>query len=257
MKITMKIGVVIGALAVLGTAGGVLATVATASSSTITATTQVVNAPDTTSGGTGTACTSSSQGPVWALDTYTNTLTAVNTGTDTWQVTLTANGSFAGFADPTTCNAMTSQGSLLGMITYQVTSTGTPSQANLKSSYSTGDLATMVDDFFNDPSATLSGGAYFYSYQNGAYVQWAGQASGDSGITGDVTAYAAPPPVLVKIPTVVGLSANAALAKVRAAGFVSYTSPLRNPAYTYVATGTSPSGSAPKGSTVVVLVKRT
>ena len=237
-----------------------LATVAGASTTTVTGTTQVVNAPDTTSGGTGTACTSSSQGPVWALDTYTNTLTAVSTGPDTWQVTLTANGSFAGFADPATCNAMTSKGSLLGMITYKVTSTGTPSQANLKSSYSTGDLATMVDDFFNDPNATLSGGAYFYSYQNGAYVQWAGQASGDSGITGDVTAYTAPPPPpvqMVAIPNVVGLSASAALAKVRAAGFVSYTSPFRNPAYTYVATGTSPSGSAPKGSTVVVLVKRT
>jgi hypothetical protein len=61
----------------------------------------------------------------------------------------------------------------------------------------------------------------------------------------------------VKIPAVAGESASAALAKVEAAGFKSHTSPLRNPRNEYRATGTSPSGTAPHGSTVVVHVKIT
>jgi hypothetical protein len=217
----------------------------------VIASTQVSDHPDTTSASGGTACTSSANGPVWAKDAYTSQLTAVSTGTDTWRVTLQDTGSFAGFADPATCNAMTSKGALLGLYTVTVNTASTPSQANLKSSYSGAVSSTaMVRDFFGDPSATVSGGDYFFSYQNGAYVQTT------SSIYGDVSAYVAPPPTQVKIPNVKGLRANAALALVKGVGFVTYTSPIRNPKYSYVATGTSPSGSAPKGSVVVVLVKR-
>jgi hypothetical protein len=70
-----------------------------------------------------------------------------------------------------------------------------------------------------------------------------------------VTLTAPPPPPLVKIPNVTGMRASAALIAIRAAGFQAVTSPLRNPKYTYVATGTSPTGSAPKGSLVIVHVK--
>lgn len=248
-KIT-SIGAVLTAAVAIG-AAAISAGAASASSTTVIAVTQVSDHPDTTSASGGTACTSSPGGPVWAKDAYISQLTAVNTGTDTWHVTLQDMGSFAGFADPATCNAMTSKGDLLGLYTVSVTTTGTPSQANLKSSYSGAiSSTTMVQDFFGDPSAKVNGGDYFFSYQNGAYVQTT------SSIYGDVSAYVAPPPAKVKIPNVKGDRASAALAAVKAAGFVTFTSPTRNPKYSYVATGTSPSGSAPKGSVVVVLVKR-
>lgn len=244
-----SIGAVLATTVAIGGAAA-SAGAASASSTTVIAAVQVLDHPDTTNA-SGTACTSSTNGPVWAKDAYISQMTAVSTGTDTWRVTLQDTGSFAGFADPTTCNAMTSTGSLLGLYTVEVTTTGTPSQSNLKPSYSGAvSSSTMVRDFFGDPSATVNGGDYFFSYQNGAYVQTT------SSIYGDVSDDQAPPPTLVKIPNVKGLRASAALAAVKGAGFVTYTSPVRNPKYTYVATGTSPSGSAPKGSVVVVLVKR-
>jgi hypothetical protein len=260
-----KIGTVVGALAVLGTGATIASSSAGATSTTVTASTLVSNHPDTTSGGSGTACTSSPGGPVWAIDAYASQMTAVTTGTNTWRVTIQDVGSFAGFADPATCNAMTSKGSLLGLYTVSVTSANTPSQANLKSSYSGAVTTTqMVQDFFNDHTANnVAGGAYFFDYENGAYVQTgpdtAPGSSGGSVIYGDVTPYTAPPPVMVRIPSVAGLSASAALTKIRALGFSAYTSPFRNPAYTYVATGTSPAAGslAPKGSTVIVFVKQT
>jgi len=249
------IGSATAVAAVLAIGGGIAASAgaASATSTTVTASTQVSDHPDTTSASGGTACTSSANGPVWADDAYISQLTAVNTGTNTWRVTLQDSGSFAGFADPANCNAMTSKGDLIGLYSVRVTSTHTPSQATLKSSYSGAISSTqMVQDFFGDPSATVAGGDYFFSYQDGAYVQATGS------IYGDVTAYTAPPPTLVKIPNVVGQRPTPALSTLRAAGFNAYTSPFRNPAYTYVVTGTSPAAgtSAPKGSTVIVYVKR-
>jgi hypothetical protein len=178
-----KAGVLVAtASAVVAIGGGVggYALASSTGSSLVTATSQVSNHPDTTSGGSGTACTSSPNGPVWARDAYETEMTAVNTGTNTWRVTIQDKGSFAGFADPNTCNALTSKGSLLGLYTVSVTSTGTPSQATLKSSYS-GDISTtqMVQDFFGDPSATVAGGDYFFVYQHGAYVQTTSSIYGD------------------------------------------------------------------------------
>jgi hypothetical protein len=53
-------------------------------------------------------------------------------------------------------------------------------------------------NFFGDPSATVAGGDYFFSYQDGACIQTT------SSSYGEVTAYTAPPPALVKVPNVVG-----------------------------------------------------
>jgi hypothetical protein len=149
-------------------------------SATISASTSVSSHPDTTSAGAGTACTSSSNGPVWALDSYTSTLAALPDGTNTWKVTIQDKGSFAGFADPNTCNALKSKGSLVGLYTVTVTSANTPDPSNLQSSYS-GDVSTtqMVRDFFNDPGATVAGGDYFFVYQGGNYVQTTSSLYGD------------------------------------------------------------------------------
>ena len=188
MHISYKIAGVIGTLALLGTGGVVASTAAgatvtaatTSAPLSIKAVTAVSNHPDTTSGGTGTACTSSTNGPVWANDSYTSKLAAVNVGPDTWRVTLHDNGSFVGFADPNTCNAKTSKGGLIGLYTVTVTSANTPSQATLHPSY-TGAVSTtqMVQDFFNDPTATVVGGDYFFVYQGGNYVQTTSSIYGD------------------------------------------------------------------------------
>lgn len=224
-------------------------TAANASPSTVIATTQVSNHPDTTSGGTGTACVSSPGGPVWAKDTYASQMTAVNTGTDTWRVTLQDTGSFAGFADPATCNALVSKGSLLGLYTVTVTSAKLPSAANLAASYS-GDVSstTMVQDFFGDPTAVVAGGDYFFSYQDGAYVQTT------SSLYGDVAAYV--PPTTVKIPNVIGWHLRSAMARLRSAGFKPVVVGTVRPHTGYNVTRTSPTGSAPAGSVIKVFIKR-
>lgn len=56
------------------------------------------------------------------------------------------------------------------------------------------------------------------------------------------------------VPTVVGERAEAAIAKLKAAGFKARTSPARNPARTYIVTGQNPAGGsqAAPGSTVTV-----
>lgn len=172
--------IIAAAGAVLAVGGGIGGYALASNNGPLSASTRVSDHPDTTSGGSGTACTSSTNGPVWALDAYTSTLTAINTGTDTWRVTIQDKGSFAGFADPNTCDAMSSKGDLLGLYTVSVTSTGTPSAANLNPTYS-GAVSTtqMVRDFFGDQSAIVNGGDYFFVYQDGAYVQTTSSIYGD------------------------------------------------------------------------------
>jgi hypothetical protein len=151
----------------------------------VSATTQVSGHPDTTNASGG-DCVSSSNGAVWAKDTYTSKMIAVETTSGTWHVTLEDNGSFAGFADPTTCSALTSSGSFSGDYTVTVDSSKTPSQASLGSSQPGADSTTqMVQHFFGDSSATVTGGDYFFVYQGGNYVQTS------NSIYGDVTASAA------------------------------------------------------------------
>lgn len=161
---------------------------ASAATSSVTASTSVSNHPDTTNA-SGPACTSSGNGPVWANDAYTSKMNAVSTGTNAWRVTIQDNGTFSGFADPVTCNALNSSGSFLFLYTVTVNSANTPSQATLHSSYS-GAVSTtqMVKDFFGDSSATVTGGDYFASYQDGNYVQTT------NSIYGDVVAATPPTP---------------------------------------------------------------
>jgi hypothetical protein len=239
--------VVLGSFGMIAGTIGTTAVAASAAPTMVTAITNVSDHPDTTSV-SGPGCGTSANGPTWADDTYASTLTAVQTGTGTWRVTLDDSGTFAGFADPATCAPLKTSGSLLGLYTVTVASSHTPSQAALGAVHSGAESTTsIVQDFFGDPAAVVTGGDYFFDYQAGAYVQTT------SSSYGDVHAAA---PVMVTVPGVKGLSANAALAKVRAAGFTASTSPLRNSRFAYKATGTSPAGSAVKGSHVVVDVVR-
>jgi len=106
---------------------------------------------------------------VWAHDNLSRQIVATPTATG-WAVTITDNGSFAGFADPVTGVALDSNGPVSG--TYQLTVTGgTPVASNLPSQQ--GDMGTtaMIAQLFGVSTSAVAGGDYHYSYQNGAYVQ--------------------------------------------------------------------------------------
>jgi Putative Ig domain len=177
----------LAASALLAGAGSIAATAANAST-TVTATTSVANHPDTTIGGLpGTACGTSPNGPTWASDNYTSTITAVANATpaNTYEVTIHDVGTYTAFADPTTCDPLLSTGSLVGDYSLSVTSTTAPSASALHASYN-GAVSTtqMVQDLFGDNASSVVGGDYTFSYQGGNYVQ------NTAGETGDVKAVA-------------------------------------------------------------------
>ena len=118
---------------------------------------------------------------VWAHDNLSRQIVATPNGDGSWTVNITDNGSFAGFADPTTGAAMASDGPVKG--SYQLTVTGgTPDAKNLPSQEpATMGTTAMINQLFGG-SATVTGGSYSYSYQNGAYVQ----DTVGTGIHGDV-----------------------------------------------------------------------
>jgi hypothetical protein len=145
----------------------------------------MTNVPDTTNASGG-SCGTSTNGPTWATDQFpTVTLSAMSTGTDTWNVTIDSNGSFVAFADPTTCAPLLSEGNIVGTIEYTVTSTNTPSQSGLQSDYSGAtEFSTLIDDFFGGSPTIGGGNIYSYSYQDGNYTQ-VSTANGLT-VTGDV-----------------------------------------------------------------------
>lgn len=162
----------------------------------VTGTTSMTNVPDTTNGAGGGACVTTTNGPSWATDQFpTVTLSAVEetTPANTWNVTITSDGTFTGFADPLTCDALVSSGTVVGSIQYTVTSATAPSASGLKSDYNGAtEFSTLINDFFGD-SPTISGGdVYNYSYQGGNYTQ-VGTEGGGLIVTGDVVA-ASPTP---------------------------------------------------------------
>jgi hypothetical protein len=180
----------VSAIAALSVAGVLGAGVASAASAvTVTGRTSMTNVPDTTNGAGGGSCGTSTNGPTWATDQFpTVTLSAMpdSTPLDTWVVTITSDGSYVAFADPTNCDPLLSEGNITGTIQYTVTSPNTPSQSGLKSDYSGAtEFSTLIDDFFGG-SPTIGGGdIYDYSYQNGNYTQ-VGTEGGGLTVTGDV-----------------------------------------------------------------------
>jgi hypothetical protein len=184
MNITTKIGAMaIAVTATLGLGAGIAGTAfAGTGPGTVMAVTHASSHPDTTSvSGPGTACGSSSNGPTWALDNIARQFRVTSTGANEWTVVITDNGSFSGFADPANCNALISNGSIRGTITFDVTSATPPDPAALAPQYR-GDVSTtqMVNDLFAGNATSVIGGDYSYSYQNGNYIQ------DTSGSTGDV-----------------------------------------------------------------------
>jgi hypothetical protein len=131
---------------------------------TVTAVTHASHHADTTNVATG---VSSDNGPVWAWDNLAVRFTVTATGDNAYSVLITDNGSFAGFANPTTGAPDVNNGSVKGTIQYDVTSPNAPDPANLLAnqpadpSPSTG---TMLGQLFDGDVTIVGGGAYSFTY---------------------------------------------------------------------------------------------
>jgi hypothetical protein len=109
-----------------------------------------------------------------------------DTGAGNYTVVITDHGSFAGFADPANCQPLTSNGPIYGTYTVYVNSPNGPDPASLPAQEPSdvGTLA-MVQQLFDGKATSITGGDYYYSYQNGNYVQ----SSQPPYITGDVVGH--------------------------------------------------------------------
>jgi hypothetical protein len=180
MDIRMRIATM--AIAGVGALGLTMmgAGAALAGTGTVTAVTHASDHPDTTNA-SGPACGISGNGPTWATDNLSRKFSVTDNGNGTFTVVITDHGSFAGFADPNTCQALASNGPIEGTYTLTVTSPTGPDPAGLAPQYR-GQVSTssMVQDLFGDSATSIVGGFYSYSYQNGNYVQ------DSNGITGSI-----------------------------------------------------------------------
>ena len=151
---------------------------------------------DTTSGPGGGALRPSVNGPVWAIDNLTEQFTVTPYATGEYKVVIDVTGALVGFdavdgpngsTNPADGygNALTSNGSVKGTITYYVLSTTGPDKSALLPNQApdTG-LGAAIQQLF--PGFTgydwspADAGSYLFSYQNGNYVQ------NTTSITGDV-----------------------------------------------------------------------
>jgi len=162
----------LGAVAALGFA--VVPAVA-AAPGTVTAVTHTMNHPDTTSV-SGPCTGTSDNGPVWAYDNLSLNYSSLNTGVDTYSVTITAHGSFNAIADPTTGACYSGHGSVSGVIEYDVTSITPPDPGNVLTQQisTTGQWSILANQLFDGNAVFAGGGQYTYTYTmvNGAvYTQ--------------------------------------------------------------------------------------
>ncbi len=152
----------LGAVATLGFAAGpAMAT----SSGTVTAVTHTMNHPDTTSVA-GPCTVVSDNGPVWAYDNLSLNYSVINTGPNTYTVTITAHGSFSAISDPTTGACYSGHGSVSGWIVYDVTSITAPDPGNVLTQQvgTTGQFAILVTQLFDGNAVFAGGGSYNYTY---------------------------------------------------------------------------------------------
>jgi hypothetical protein len=141
-----------------------------AAPSTVKAVAHSYNHPDTTSSGG--ACTKLDPiyGPVWAYDNLSIQLSAVPKGTNSYAVTVTTNGSFNAFANPTTGDCYTGTGSVTGTISYEVSSLNAPNPALLPAQEpGSAHLSGIVNDLFGGnlaPGAITGGDHYTFTYNS-------------------------------------------------------------------------------------------
>lgn len=143
----------------------VFAVAASASTGTTVAVTHSAGHPDTTSVG-GPATKDSPGGPVWAYDNLSERfIVTPEASPGTWSVTIDVSGSFAGFADPNTGQALVGNGSVRGTIQYDVSSPNVPDKASLPATEPDGTgLGTALSQLFDGSETITGGGAYSFTY---------------------------------------------------------------------------------------------
>ena len=161
------------AIAALGLTA--LALPATASVVDTSAVTHTMDHPDTTSVA-GTCTGTSPNGPVWAYDNLSLKLDAVQTGTDTYSVTITGHGSYQAFSDPITGACASFSGGVDGYLHYVVSSTSAPDPSNVPAKQPSGDTGqvAILEQLFHGNATITGGGDYSYTYTNtpeGKYTQ--------------------------------------------------------------------------------------
>ena len=147
-----------------------IATTASAAPAQFKTVTHLANRPDTCD------CTTS-QGDVWAYDNISRQFSVTQTGSDTYSVVATDNGSFAAFSqpnnldDPTTPHPINVDGTIKGTIAYTVTAGHGPS--TLPSQIPGGVSTTsMIEQMFGNTitSSDIAMTSYTYTYTAGAEV---------------------------------------------------------------------------------------
>jgi hypothetical protein len=149
----------------------VMASAASPANQTFSVGTHSAQHLDTTSA-SGDATVASPGGPVWAYDNLNlKYVVTPGSGVDQWNVAVTSQGSFAGFASPTTGNADINNGSTKGSITYTVTSPTAPNMAKVPSQEPNGSSIRLpIMQMFGsqgsllDASAIGGGDHYTFTY---------------------------------------------------------------------------------------------
>jgi hypothetical protein len=194
-----RIGVPVLSIGLLGGIGATMATSASAATqpavltsasvkpptATVVASTHVAGVPDTTVGSTLTNAyedangqvtydpAQSVYGPVWAIDSITNTYQVKSLGDDNYAVDRQANGTFVAFAQPNTNDSLNVaplngvNGQVHGTISYVVHSTTGPVKANLlpAQALATGSHAQLKQLFPGINESDISGGSdWVFSY---------------------------------------------------------------------------------------------
>ena len=129
---------------------------------------------DTTSvSGPGTI--SSANGPQWAYDKLTMTLSGVKDSANTWSVTVSDKGLYEAIANPRDGSIYEGYGNVSGWINYEVQATNAPKASNLPAtedpSVTTGQIVTNL---FGGDATIIGGGHYSFTYTGlpgGTYTQ--------------------------------------------------------------------------------------
>jgi len=146
--------------------------------STVKAVTYTQDHVDTTSvSGPGTINTT--DGPQWAYDKLTFTLTGVKDSADTWSVTVAAKGFYEAVANPVTGATWEGYGSVNGWLNYEVQSTTVPSAKYIPAGEQNPATSQteIVNQLFNGHASIIGGGHYDYQYSgipgeaHGIYTQ--------------------------------------------------------------------------------------
>jgi hypothetical protein len=101
-------------------------------------------------------------GPVWAYDNLNLKYVVTPLGPGQWNVAVTSQGSFAGFANPTTGAADTNNGSTNGTITYTVTSDKAPTTALVPAQEPNGtSIRLPIMQMFSTDASHIGGGDHY------------------------------------------------------------------------------------------------